>query len=84
MGKTLSVCDLLGGLLVEMDEKAGFIFGKTGRSRGLDTRLSSSAPAHTIPEADAIASRKRGRSPGSRWLNAEGSSGNARSVFAGG
>ena len=43
-GKSLSVCDLRGGLLVEMDEKAGFIFPKLDDRGEADMRLSSPAP----------------------------------------
>ena len=50
------MCDLRRGLLVDMDEKAGFIFPKLDDRGEADMRLNSPAPAHTIPDDDFIAS----------------------------
>ena len=66
-GKSLSVCDLRRGLLVDMDEKAGFIFPKLDDRGEADMRVNSPAPAHTIPDDDFIASVEQQSVPARAW-----------------
>jgi hypothetical protein len=53
----------LGRLAGRNGRVSRFHFPKTGRSRGLDTRLSSPAPALTIPEGGVIARLKSTSGP---------------------